>query len=291
MARILKADYVPFAPAEEGEVSIAHAHCEHGGPDHKKRLGIRRNPDGSIVAHCFNCGGSTVHRPKSAVKNMYDMLDRDKAIANSADKPMSLPPDCISKIEDWPDVARAWLYRYDITNKEIRALSIVYSPSYNRVILPIYYQGALAAWQGRSLDKSNPPKYIGAKRVKGVKNYLKSSPISSNYLILTEDLLSAIRVNRICDAMSLGGTSLQDETLGLYDFNEYRGIIIMLDDDNPTVKKQQEDLKNKLETMLTIPIYVHHTDGVDPKEMGRHELRLNIDVAVAGITSKEGIPF
>lgn len=278
--RLLLKDYVPYAPEEAGQIKIKHEHCE-SGKDHKSRLYIKREHDGTILGFCHNCGAEGAHRPRTHIANMYDLLDAQKARL-IPDEEVDLPSDIEYNVKEWSLYARAQLYRYDITDAEIAANYIGYSPKYDRIITPTFYKGKVYGWQGRSLDVTkNPPKYVGISSKKGTKpmSQLPRAGVSrrEDCLILTEDFVSAMRCGRHAHSMALMGTHLPDETLSLFDIDAYKTIIIFLDDDNPTVVKQQADLYRKLTTMTCAQIGLIKSEGKDPKEHGRQELLDQLD--------------
>ena len=88
-----------------------------------------------------------------------------------------------------------------LKNKNIRIAPMLVFPIYDEV-------GHLLMWQGRNFGKEGP-KYItrGAKDVL----HILGQHIESDTIVLTEDLLSAIKVSRIAPAMPLWGSFMSLE--------------------------------------------------------------------------------
>lgn len=106
-----------------------------------------------------------------------------------------LPKDFTNNI---PDKGLVWLYKYDITNVEIVKYNIGYSAYYDRVILPVYdSKRNLVFYQGRYLGEpsSEHPKYVNVKAKRD--NIYFNCAGTNNKVVLVEDILSAIKVNRV----------------------------------------------------------------------------------------------
>jgi hypothetical protein len=114
---------------------------------------------------------------------------------------------------EWPLAARVWLYKAGLSNVDISRLGIYWNSRLERVVIPIRDDaGELLYWQARTLDPTNPRKYLNPavdKRTLVAKFRPPSG--DSTALVLTEDLLSAYRVSRAgFEAWSLLGTKLND---------------------------------------------------------------------------------
>lgn len=105
-----------------------------------------------------------------------------------------------------------WLLRASIGYDLAKVYGIGYSPSSNRVILPVNsMDGELVAFLARATDKQSP-KYIAKYKQENANAVFTSlhkegSPYD---LVVAEDCLSAIRIGRYNTARSLLGTSADE---------------------------------------------------------------------------------
>ncbi len=128
-----------------------------------------------------------------------------------------LPADVTDEI---PTMCWLWLKQYNITPQEATLWNFKWSPSYQRLIIPVYKDGELVYWQGRyfctapstpaartssctglaraGTDKSKViPKWLNVKSSrKDALFEAGGSDDSSNVTVLVEDILSAIAVSR-----------------------------------------------------------------------------------------------
>lgn len=209
--RISYNDIAPHVPEHIGQVRVNHDNCP-AGHDTRARLYIKRD-DKAVLAYCHNCGG---HHVKSLHKKTrhHDIIKRllsEQETQETTVKEVKLPEDTELNPDRWPVEARAWLYGHHINDKNITDYSIGYSPSWGRVILPVYESGKLVFWQGRNIDGAGP-KYLSVKGA--VKPLFIAPGNEGSCVIITEDMLSAIRINLIAPhitGMSLLGTHDRDD--------------------------------------------------------------------------------
>lgn len=276
-------EYVPFAPDDKGQIKMAHLDCEHG-EDHKERLYIRRMANGDIKAKCHNCGKSGVFSEPKHIRNLHSLLKKAKEDVTKT-KTLKVPYDAISISAKhlWPDKALAFPYLADLTDKDIDDLNLLYSAQYNRVIIPLSYDGDVMLWQGRDLD-GNDPKYITMTHpeveVKPmgwvIPSELRGKTATTVYIV--EDMLSAYRIGLCrCNAVALLGTNCSvDQATAIA--NRFDRAVIFLDDDNATVKKQARNLVSQLSMVMKEDAGLIMV-GKDPKRHGRKELCTVLETA------------
>lgn len=114
---------------------------------------------------------------------------------------------------DIPDYGRVWLLKGGVGSSIISHYGIGWSESMNRVVLPVYEDGELTAVQSRSVWDAMKPKYLNKKG--STNSMFWSDPDvqlkrCTDELVITEDILSTIRVGRLNDCVSTLGTSLSD---------------------------------------------------------------------------------
>ncbi len=95
-------------------------------------------------------------------------------------------------------------------------------------------------------------------------------------VVLTEDILSAIKVGRQYNAVCILGTNCDVKTLNWL-IKTYDQFVIFLDDDSNLVRKQQRVLKNTLD-MMGKAVIVSGV-GKDPKDLTNREIKETIDAA------------
>jgi len=261
-------DYVPFAPDDlESSVVVAHQDCDNG-VDHKARLWIRRNEDGSVAAHCHNCQRNGFYKDRKFQRPLSSLLCKSNKTNKAGE--LQLPSDATKEFENWPAKAKVWLFKARLTDEEIDKYGFRWSPGYGRVIIPVYdSDNKLVFWQGRAINP-DPMKYLNVSGE--IKTHLFYSGVRhGKTVVIVEDVLSAIRVGEYIPSLCSMGVSFNDKQV-LEIANGFDQAVIFLDDDNPTVRKMQLRLYKELKCLMN-DVKIHHSNGVDPKEYGRDKLR------------------
>lgn len=248
--------------ADNEQVNINHINCP-AGRDTKKRLYVRKR-DGSLLFYCHHCGkGASKHGKKRYIR------DRQPT---QVTWDLRLPYDLTRK--DMHVVAHAWLYKYGITDEELRLYGIGWSETVGRVILPVYDQaGTLTAYQSRRvLPHDHMPKYLTDKN-KGCRFplFLGTKQTSTTTVVLTEDILSAIKVGRQCQAAALLGVNLTRENRNALLAEGFTKFVVWLDDDNAAVRHAQRKIMRSIEPFADVVKVTGHT--CDPKEMSDEQIK------------------
>jgi hypothetical protein len=151
-------------------------------------------------AHCFRCGpvGFKKHGPLSIAQ----LLERRKANDELQTGGVSLPADFTLEI---PAQARLWLQKAGVTAETAAFYGIGYSKRTHRVIIQIWEAGVMVAVLARAVDGSKP-KYIAHMR--GTNEYFTSAtePTEAATVVVTEDVLSAIRCGAVYRSVAILGT-------------------------------------------------------------------------------------
>lgn len=120
-------------------------------------------------------------------------------------KEVSLPYDVEPSI---PLFAREWLeQKYEFNNNTIINSKILWSHSKQYLIFPYFINGRLEAWQGRVWDTTEKQKrkwFSQGDLDALIYTIGKTTP----YLVLTESIISAIKVSRFCQAMPIWGSNI-----------------------------------------------------------------------------------
>lgn len=156
-----------------------------------------------------------------------ELRRRDKEFAEQSSATVRLPRDFTLDI---PPEGRLWLFKASITPYMARQAGIGYSEYFKRVIIPVYKGSELIYFQARALYKDQEPKYINPKVDKSAIGYwVIPEGAGHEQIVLTEDILSAIRVGAFAPALSPLGTSLSVTLANKID--EYDEVITWLDPD------------------------------------------------------------
>jgi hypothetical protein len=172
---------------------------------------------------------------------------------------------------NYPQRALDWVYQYELTKEDLYKHNVLWSESRQRLIFPIFGDEGLIAYQGRSffLDEESQkkyPKWYGKGNLKDTFNIFGAG----NKLVLTEDIISAIKVSK-CGvmAMPLYGCQIGRERFKrLYNLiNTDDEVLIWLDPD----KRKEATKEAQLGRLCGINTRVIFSDK-DPKEHSYEEI-------------------
>lgn len=206
--------------------------------------------------YCFGCGYRTRGSGSlETVKRKYE--------EPSATGVPPLPEDVSTYI---PEVPYLWLSAW-LSDKEILKHRIGWSQSREAIVFPVFDpEGNLLMWQSRYFgDNKDYPKYL-TKGYKGDILHVLGGH-DSGRVVLVEDLISAIVVSRVENAMPVWGSSLPQPVLNRL-AKTYPRLGIWLDSD-----KLREALKAVGRAKLVFDeVRVIHTPD-DPKYYGPAEVK------------------
>jgi hypothetical protein len=215
-------------------IKLRHPGCSDGK---SKALVVTRTPSGWIW-YCHRCGQSGKRMlnglsSRSMAKFVASVKPEQKGTVDE----VRLPQDVTI---DLPDQAKVWLYSYGITDEQMTKYRFVWSHKLSRLFMPVYDRGKLVYYQGRAIPytKGMTEKYLNVRQ-KGRSNILfRVEDYSSGQVVLVEDILSAIRVGEITNAIGLLYAYVPDQ-LVIALSKQYNDIVIWLDADkgNYTAKK------------------------------------------------------
>lgn len=188
--------------------------------------------------HCFHCGYSDYRKEFS--RRLPSSHKKPHSEAGIPKREWSLPASYNTEPWTWPAEAQAWPAKYGIVESELTKHSIGYSEG--RVWTPVWDSKGLAHLQGRDVFGTSDIKYI-TKKNRPAPFYIHHNDV----MIITEDVLSAIKAGRLCSAMALQGTNLGDVYMSKLLELQPKKILLCLDNDLSTVKKKQRDIKKSLD--------------------------------------------
>lgn len=269
-----ESEFLSAAPSMKGEqVHINHVGCS-AGTDTKRRLYVKRNQDGTVVAYCHHCNKRGVSGKRNPVVgysidwSAADPLASRRQPSGSGrqernaprhpvhQRPLSFPAGASTTAAIWPASARNWVKQFGLSDEELCRKGWAYSEKYNRVLIPVHDpDGGLLGYQSRRLEDDGSPKYMTFKdKTKNVHRlYYEVRPRKCGTVVLVEDALSAEKVGRYADAVAVLTTTadsvLRDKIISVYDH-----VVVWLDDDNIDVKRKQLQLHTMFDPYVKVSV-------------------------------------
>lgn len=215
--------------------------------------------------YCFGCGwGIPAYKGMSVEALKQQMRSQEQKNGHSIFLPLDYSLDIAPQ-------AIAWLKKYEISDKEIRLFKLGYSHDRHYLVFPVFDSyGNLLLWQGRYFGpNAEHPRYFTSGYpekvyyIMGPEGRLHDGDNrvrSANFLVLTEDVVSGIKVSRQYPAMPLFGSQVTlDRIRKLSD--RFTSLVIWLDRD-----KLKDSVKARIKAL---PFFEHVSvvvvDG-DPKD-------------------------
>lgn len=214
--------------------------------------------------YCFGCGHVLFYNYHT--RRLNDTKDTDTKL-------VSLPEDIAPYI---PSVADSWLKQYELTQNELIVNRVVWSEAKQYLIFPYFDdKNFLYGWQGRYFgDNPKHPKWIGHGNFKTVAMVWKPlTEPKDNSIIIVEDIISTIKIQRIYNSNCLFGSSIDySKYITLYNKYKPKELVLWLDKDKMKESYQFCYNLNK----LGLKCRVVSTD-LDPKFYSTEQLRRIIE--------------
>lgn len=264
-------EFLPFAP-DTGFVRVNHDSPDCGGSSASMKIEVQH--DGTIFAYCHRCsksgtyssayftgkktregdvGATTIPYGRRQRAQGYERASRDFA--------------------DWSSESRAWVLKAGLSQVEVIANDIRYDKEIDGVFLSVHNGVDPCGYILRRFNYHGP-KYINDFEVCTPRVH-RVRPVHDNgMVVITEDILSAIKVGRQYNAVSILGTRCELPTLNWL-IKTYSEFVIFLDDDSNLVRKQQRVLRNTL-GMMGKAVIISGV-GKDPKDLTNNEIQEKID--------------
>lgn len=229
---------------------------------------------------CFRCGLSGREFVPHGVRTIADQLRHKRELEAYLDThgDVSLPDDFTGDI---PDIGRAWLLKGGVSTFLSTHYHIGWSAKMHRVVIPVYdVQGNLVAVQARAVEKYQKPKYRNKIGV-STSLFWSDSAVSlqepvGEWCVLTEDILSTLRVGRLQHAVASLGTSISHRTAARI-LKHHRQIIIWYDGDAAGVKGAAK--ARKVLELQGAEVIVIRTEE-DPKSYNNEQITNIIQEAI-----------
>lgn len=181
-----------------------------------------------------------------------------------------LPSDCVAYI---PHDPLTWIKKYGITDEEIKRNNFLWSEHRQQLIFPITGEsGEIIAYQARNFDKESAAKrkYFSQGNLDSILHLLPSELDYPETVVLTEDLISAIKVGRHCTAMPLFGAYASDSRLNRLR-RYYSKLVVWLDYDKLVDARKTVSRASKIGFNSS----AIHTE-LDPKELSDRQIRAEL---------------
>ncbi len=236
--------------------------------------GAGTNTNAAIVNHnikyyslyCNACGHNPVEQKGIQTLEELARIEELNTEASKSsflqDGKIILPKDIT---DDIPIEGRLWLYQGGISPTTWKKYGIKYSPSLQRVILPVESNNEVVWFQGRAIHKGQKPKYLQPSHDKGDTLFAVQDR-QSETAVITEDILSAIRVGKCVDAFSILGTKIS--TGQAFKLSKYKKVYTWLDND----KAGKEGAYNIRRALHLLTDVGNITSDVDPKNLSNKEI-------------------
>ena len=230
-------------------------------------------PDGH--KYCYSCG----FFERAPLEEQLNYPAEKELLSSDLGFPRDFKPLLGSSVYNL-DEHRAirWVKQYGIYDTEIILQGFGWSYEHRRLIFPIKDgDGNLLAWQGRSVTEDVKPRYLTKGQISDILHFVGRD---SEIVCVTEDLLSAIKVGRIVQAMPLWGSSIPLKTIRrLSERFKYLGV--WLDSD-----KKLEAVKTAVRASQYMPTFVISTPE-DPKAYNMDAIEEIIDTESRNLLREE----
>ncbi len=215
------------------------------------------NKTEGYAAWCHRCSdkGFWPH-PAPTLAERLERLSRASQVEAAATMTLALPQPMNLDPSTWPLEARVWLYKAGLSNDKIKELGVYYWGAAHRVVMPVYDDQGLVYWQARGFERGRP-KYVNPPidKARLMARFGTDGPI-----VLTEDILSAVRVGGVARGWAVLGTSLSIPQINM--LVGAGPVLIWMDPDGPGRKASGRMLRALRQ--IGIPCATINTDK-DPK--------------------------
>lgn len=269
-------EWTHLVPKNAGKVRVNHIADDcSGGSD---SMIVERCEDGTATSYCFRCGGrgfirgdayykQPTHRNKSVDGTTADGAGEAGRYPTGSSGRI-IPEDLTDMWTAFPVEARHWLMKAGVSSSPVIKWSDEREALYITVL-----QGSLVTTGtkhvGYVIRGFNPKYYLTNTDCKEEFYGHYICPTSKHKtVVLVEDVLSAMRVSELHDAVCLLGVHAKPAVLTKLFSCGYTDAIVFLDGDNTQVKMKARQLAKRLCWMNTRIVET----GRDPKDYSKEEL-------------------
>ena len=282
--RLRPAEFVHLAPETPGFVRVNHASPLCQGDS--KSLRIVRKADGAIAADCYRCGATGYVPPSGHYRPSQRRVEDDET--KDVDG-FELPADATTDVRRWPAAAGAWLAKAGLGAEALARDGAQWSESTQTLYLPVLQETSafgqkLVGWVLRGFD---PKRYLTLTSQPASLWALRRGPDGHSgpggTLVIVEDVLSAMRVAELTDALALLSVAIKPSAVAWVARERYKEAVVFLDGDNSEVRKAARVVARQLSFL---PVRIIET-GQDPKLLPKAELDKLIRPVYTGTTPQE----
>lgn len=218
-------------------------------------------------AYCFRCKfkdweGHGVRSIAEINKHRKELLSLRSATL------VALPFDFTLKV---PSKQATWYTSKGISPELVAKYGFGWSEYFQRIVLPVYdFEGNLIAYQLRSTDPNERNRYISVNGMNRGALFWSSRP--NGAVIVTEDMLSAIKVGTVAPAVSLLGSAITGERAANI-ARECNKAIIWLDNDKAGKLGTMETVKQL--QMQGVQCWRIESEN-DPKSYAKEQIKEHI---------------
>ena len=243
--------------------SVSLNHCKEGRSN--RAFYLRRKEDGVVVGYCHHCGGSGVYFGANGASRYQANRAKGEEPTAEGDSEgsdgASFESWKLPNLSEWndggvdqgefgaiPKEFRRWWFLGGLNVSDYVRLRCAYISG--MLVVPLTRGEEVTNIAARTKSGNDLPKWVtlGAK----THGFMTTKTSLPNFLVICEDIVSAIRLSRFCTALPLLGTSLSD--LHLSDIakwaNEHREkhqVLVWLDNDSPLVVQKAKKICTKLQ--------------------------------------------
>ncbi len=267
MTRLARSEWEAYVPENVGKVRANHstAMCSGGSPS----MIVERKDNGWCSAFCFRCGGSGSYRPDACYVTPEKSSTHAGGVHRVHGYTAEVPTDCTTNWGAIPLGGRQWLAKGKLTPIRAGAHGVGWSDSRESLVLPVTQYGHHVGWVERRLD----PKWVRNWAFDASKDlfaFLVPDSVSTNALVIVEDIVSAYRVHDAGYAVvALLGTYMKPSVFSAILNYKPQHVVIFLDADNSQVRINTRVIRKRLDVFTTTKVV---ETGSDPKYCTEAEL-------------------
>jgi len=277
MERIDLKPYKDYFP-ESGTVHINH--CKEG-KDNRAFYLTYKEKDNVILGYCHHCLASGVYHLRDDItrqetKVISKRLKQNRTGSCGDGDENSFSKWGLPQLEEWnsgeiisegfeglgKDHKRWWLLA-GCNVADFDRLGCAYLSQ--MVVIPMRLNGVVTNLACRTKEKSDLPKWVAlGKKQHG---FMRTKTSLPNFLVICEDVISAIRLSRYVTALPLLGTSLSDYHRSMIrtwerDHRKKHQVLVWLDNDLPEVVQKAKQMCYDLNNFCTASICL---EKIEPK--------------------------
>lgn len=244
----------------------------------KDRSQIISHSDKGYGSYCFRCGDDSRRFQAHGVRSVGELIQHrhelDAYLREVGE--IALPSDFDPVV---PRDGLLWLLKAGVSAVVATKYNVGWSGSMGRVVIPVYDEaGRLRTTQSRAVYDGQTPKYMNKKSgdmaavcFHSDDALLLDDPITEG-IVVTEDILSAIRVGRLMPAISSLGTHVSDKIA--VQLARSTDIVYVWYDGDEAGLRGAAKAKKTLE-LQGLDVRLIKTE-LDPKEYSNDEIRRTI---------------